>query len=162
MAILDPTQPIGKMRLRVGDYSDMPLLPDSVYQSALDDNNGSVPRACKLVCQYILGMLTAQTHQKLSQIEVFGAEWFSNYVTFIKTTITNPDFMDFIPMPYEAQIRNEYGELCDLPLVQFQKDWNRNYVTTTQSQDMHLTALPQFRFGSVVSNPFGSVGAFDA
>jgi hypothetical protein len=31
MAILDPTSPIGKMRLRVGDFSDLPLMPDSVY-----------------------------------------------------------------------------------------------------------------------------------
>lgn len=141
MAILDPTTPIGKMRLRVGDFSDLPLMPDSVYRSALEDSNNSVPKASVLVATYILAMLTSQTHQKLSQIEVFGSEWFRNYLAFVKATILNPNFMDLAPMPYVAQIRNEFGELVELPLVQFQKDWNANYVSTTQSQDMHETAL---------------------
>ena len=139
MAILDPTSPIGKMRLRVGDFSDMPLMPDAVYLSALKDCNDSVPKASVLVATYILAMLTSQTHQKLAQIEVFGAEWFDNYLRFVKATILNPNFMDISPMPYVAQIKNEFGQVVDLPLVQFQKDWNRNYVSTTQSQDMHLT-----------------------
>lgn len=139
--ILDPTTPIGKMRLRVGDYSDLPLMPDEVYMSALEDSNGNVPRASVLVATYILGMLTAQTHQKLAQIEVFGNEWFANYLKFVKATILNPNFMDIRPMPYVAEIKNEFGEVVELPLVQFQKDWNANYVSTTQSQDMHLSAL---------------------
>lgn len=159
MALLDPTQPIGKMRLRVGDYSDLPLMPDSVYQSALDDNNGSVPRGSVLVAQYILAMLTGQTHQKLAQIEVFGGEWFQNYLKFLKATILNPNFMDILPAPYVAQITNEFGEVVELPLVQFRKDWNNNYITTTQSQDMHLMALPPV---NVVNDPFNVLGGVNA
>jgi hypothetical protein len=140
MALLDPTQPIGKMRLRVGDFSDMPLMPDSVYLSALADSNNNIPKASVLVATYILAMLTSQTHQKLAQIEVFGAEWFNNYLAFVKATILNPNFMDITPMPYVAQVTNECGETVELPLVQFQKDWNANYVSTTQSQDMHFEA----------------------
>jgi hypothetical protein len=140
MAILDPTTSIGKMRLRVGDFSDLPLMPDSVYKSALSDCGNSIPKASVLVAQYILGMLTAQTHQKLAQIEVFGAEWFQNYLAFVKATIANPNYMDIAPMPYVAQVKNEFGETTELPLVQFQKDWNANYVATTQSQDMHAAA----------------------
>lgn len=140
MAILDPTTPIGKMRLRVGDYSDLPLMPDAVYLSALGDCNNSVPKASVLVAQYILAMLTGQTHQKLAQIEVFGAEWFQNYLAFVKATILNPNFMEIAPMPYVAQVKNEFGEVVELPLVQFQKDWNANYISTTQSQDMNWMA----------------------
>lgn len=140
MALLDPTTPIGKMRLRVGDYSDLPLMPDSVYTSALSDCNNSVPKASVLVAQYILAMLTGQTHQKLAQIEVFGAEWFTNYLAFVKATILNPNFMELYPMPFVAQVKNEFGEVVELPLVQFQKDWNANYISTTQSQDMNWMA----------------------
>lgn len=138
--ILDPTSPIGKMRLRVGDFSDLPLMPDSVYESALADSNNSVAKASVLVATYILAMLTGQTHQKLAQIEVFGAEWFNNYLRFVKATILNPNFMDITPMPYVAQIKNEFGEVVEHPLVQFQKDWNANYISTTQSQDMNFVA----------------------
>lgn len=154
MAVLDPTTPIGKMRLRVGDYSDLPLLPDEVYQSALDEKNQSVPKASVLVATYILAMLTGQTHQKLSQIEVFGAEWFQNYLAFVKATILNPNYMEILPMPYVCEIRDEYGNLVELPLVQFQKDWNANYVSTTQSQDMHTTALMAPN-GGFIYYPYG-------
>lgn len=158
MAILDPTTPVGKMRLRVGDYSDLPLMPDSVYTSALSDCNNSVPKASVLVAQYILGMLTAQTHQKLQQIEVFGAEWFQNYLAFVKATIMNPNFMDITPMPYVAQVKNEFGEVVEMPLVQFQKDWNNNYVSTTQTQDMHLTAFAANT--GFINDPFAKYGVF--
>lgn len=141
MPLIDPTTPIGKMRLRVGDYSDLPLMPDSVYESALADSNGSIPKASVLVATYILGMLTAQTHQKLAQIEVFGNEWFNNYLKFVKATILNPNFMEMHPMPYVAEVRDECGNIVELPLVQFQKDWNANYISTTQSQDMHNLAV---------------------
>lgn len=157
MAILDPSNPIGKMRLRVGDFSDMPLMPDSVYVSALADSNNSVPKASVLVATYILASLTGQTHQKLAQIEVFGAEWFQNYLAFVKATILNPNFMDITPMPYVAQIKNALGQVVDLPMAQFQKDWNNNYVSTTQSQDMHLLALPPTVF---INDPFNFVGGY--
>src|SRR5206468_6255571 len=113
--ILDPTTPIGKVRLRVGDYSDLALMPDEVYQSALADSSNSIPKASVLVAQYILGLLTAQHHQKLAQIEVFGAEWFQNYLTFVKSTILNPNFMDLQPMPYVPQIKDEFGQVVELP-----------------------------------------------
>lgn len=138
--VIDPTSSVGKLRLRTGDFSDLPIFPDVVYQSALDDCNGSIPKAAVLCAQYILASLTGQTHQKLAQIEVFGAEYFQNYLAFLKATILNPNFMELTPMPYVPLIKNEFGELVELPLVQFQKDWQRNYVSTTQSQDMHFTA----------------------
>lgn len=141
--VIDPTSPIGKVRLRVGDFSDLPLFVDSVYLSALSDSNQSVPRASVLMCQYILALLTAQTHQKIAQIEVFGAEYFQNYLSFIKATILNPNLFDILPLPYVATYLNQYGEVCELPLVQFQKDWNANYISTTASQDMHMTAFAQ-------------------
>jgi hypothetical protein len=157
MALLDPTTPVGKMRLRVGDFSDLPLMPDSVYISALQDTNNNLPKASVLVAQYILAMLTSQTHQKLAQIEVFGSEWFNNYLAFVKATILNPNFMDIAPMPYVPTIKNEFGQEVELPLVQFQKDWNNNYITTTQSQDMHLMALPP---STIPNDPFSTIGRF--
>src|SRR5438874_8344981 len=122
MALLNPTTPIGKMRLRVGDYSDFPLMPDEVYQSALDDCQGYLPRACVLMAQYILASLTSQTHQKLVQIEVYGGEWFNNYLAFVKATILNPNLMQSTPLPYTPTTTNEWGEKVEVPLIQFMQD----------------------------------------
>jgi hypothetical protein len=147
MAILDPTTNIGKLRLRVADWQDLQIFPDNVYQSALDDNQGSLPRAALLMAQYILASLTAQTHQKMYQVEVFGKEWFDNYVIFMKMTILNPNLMTIAPIPYGAGIVDAVGKPIVHPLVQFQKDWNLNYSSGTQSEYMHLTAAGGFLSG---------------
>lgn len=154
--ILDPTSNIGKMRLRVGDYSDMPIMPDEVYLSALADCNNYLPRASVLVAQYILAALTGQTQQKLAQIEVYGNQWFQNYLAFVKATILNPHLMPYVPLPYVPLLTDQYGNKVDLPLVEFQKDWNANFASGTQSQQMHLTAsLPYV--GYVDSSNAGSL-----
>jgi hypothetical protein len=141
MAILDPTTPIGKMRLRVGDYSDLPIFGDEVYTHALEDCQGNLPRACTLVAQYILASLTGQTHQKMAQIEVYGNQWFDNYLAFVKATILNPNVWSLAPMPYTPVTLDECGRQVEVPLVQFQKDWNANYAYGTQSQEMRLTSF---------------------
>lgn len=139
MAILDPTSNIGKMRLRCGDFSDLPIMPDEVYMSALDDCGNNVPRACILVCQYILAALTGQTHQKLAQVEVFGNDWFRQYKEFVLLTIKNPNFMTSVAMPYAPSIKDDCGNPALLPLDQFQRDWNILYGMTEAKQN-HITA----------------------
>lgn len=144
MTILDPTTNIGKMRLRVGDYSDFPLMPDEVYTSALTDCQGSLPRASVLVANYILASLTGQTHQKLAQVEVYGAEWFNNYLTFLKMTISNPANMLYTPLPYTPLTYDCHGNVIAVPLIQFSKDWNRNFAYGTQSNEMHDMAWTNY------------------
>ena len=118
--VLDPATPLGKIRLRIGDWQSLPILPDSVIQGALDDCQGNVPRAASLCAQYVLGTLTAKTHRKLAQIEVWGSEQFDNYVKFIKLTILNPHNMSIAPIPYS-------GSTQDHPLIVFTADWNAAY-----------------------------------
>lgn len=133
--VINPTTSIGKLRLRCGDFMDLQMMPDSVYQSALDDNSGNLPRAAMLMAQYILASLTSQVHQKMGLLEVFGNQWFENYVAFIKLTILNPNLMQLAPIPFGA------GSDVVHPLLQFRTDWNSNYVYGTQSDQLHLTAL---------------------
>lgn len=136
MTILDPASNIGKMRLRVGDFSDLPIMPDEVYTSALADCQGSLPRASKLVAQYILASLTGQTRQSLAQVEVFGGEWFSNYLAFVKLTINNPNAMTVIPLPYTPLTYDETGTQVEVPLIQFQKDWNASFLDGRSDLDV--------------------------
>lgn len=132
---LDPTSPIGMIRLRIADWSDVPILSDAIIQSAIDQNNGNIPSAAKLCAQYVLGALSSKVHRRMGlQLEVFGAEWYKNYKDFILLTITNPAFMDINPMPWGAS-----GTMLD-SLLQFQEDWNKQYYRGTQSQKMALDA----------------------
>ena len=41
--IIGPTTPIGKIRLRIGDWADLPVLPDAVIEYSLIDLDGNVP-----------------------------------------------------------------------------------------------------------------------
>jgi hypothetical protein len=122
MAVLDPTTPLGKIRLRIGDWHDLVILPDAVITSALDDCQNNVPRAAALCAQYILATLTSRTHKKMAQLETWSGEQFTNYLKFIQATITNPHLMDISPIPY-------VNTLTENPLIKFVEDWNSEFVT---------------------------------
>lgn len=130
--IIDPTTPIGKIRLRIGDWADLPVLPDSVIESALIDLDGNVPSAASLCAQYILATLTTKTHRKLANIEVWSNEQFNNYVAFIKLTIFNPHIMSISPIPYTGLVTKH-------PLSVFTEDWNAAYGTDIERQMTPIT-----------------------
>lgn len=119
---LDPSTPLGKVRLRVGDWSDIPILPDTVINSALSDCQNNVPRASALCAQYILATLTAKTHKKLSQVELWSSEQFDNYVKFLQMTILNPHVMAVAPVPYIGERDQEH------PLQVFIESWQAGYT----------------------------------
>lgn len=124
MPIIDPSTPLGKVRLRVGDWQDLPILPDTVIESALSDCQDSVPRASALCAQYILATLTFKTHRKLAQLETWSNEQFEHYVEFLKMTVLNPNLMSTSPVPYTGNIKTDH------PLIQFVEEWNESYAQT--------------------------------
>lgn len=132
---LDPTTPVGMLRLRVGDYLDLPILPDIVYESALTECENNLPKATILCAQYILASLTHSVHQRLQAIEIYSNQRYENYLSFLKTTILNPNLMTLAPIPYAGT-----GDATH-PLIQFMSDWNANFANGTQSQDMSYTAI---------------------
>lgn len=133
MTVVDPSTSVGKIRLRVGDWQDLPLLSDEVIESAITDCNGNLPRAAKLCAQYILAILSFKTHKKIAQLEVWTGEQFKNYLQFIQMTILNPQLADIAPIPYGVSGTELH------PLIQFQQDWNKQYAVT-QSQQLAYDA----------------------
>lgn len=125
MTVIDPGTPLGKVRLRIGDWADLPILSDSVINSALTDCQDNVPRASQLCAQYILATLSFKTHRKLAQLETWSNEQFEHYVEFLKTTVLNPHMMATAPVPYTG------GVEADHPLIKFVEDWNTEYAQTT-------------------------------
>jgi hypothetical protein len=133
--ILDPTSDIGKIRLRIADYSDLPLLSDSVIVSTLADCNGNLPKAAKICATYVLGMLAHKTHRRMATLEIWGNEAYQSYRDYLLLTVTRPEFMDLSPIPYSANAESN-------PLLDFQKSWNQNFVNgSEQQQNNHLAAL---------------------
>lgn len=127
MTVIDPSTPIGKIRLRIGDWSDLVILPDAVIDSAIIDCEGSLPRAASLCAQYILATLSFKTHKKLAQIETWSNEQFENYMHFLKTVVLNPAFSSvYVPVAYNGDQSVQH------PLIAFVADWNSNYSTSKQ------------------------------
>ena len=134
--VIDPTTNLGRLRLRCADYSDLPILPDAVYLQTLIDVNNSLPQAAKLCASYLLGTLAFKTHRKMGlQLEVWGREAFESYKEYLLLIVTNPNFMDISPIPF-----NESGTTVH-PLIKFQNEWNLNYAQITQSQQMTWDAI---------------------
>lgn len=120
MPVLNPASPVGKVRLRIGDWQDLVILPDAVIEQAIEDCDDNLPRASSLCAQYILATLTHKTHRKLTgQLEVWGSEQFDNYLKFLKATVLNPNLMDVAPVPYDNSSAN--------PLIEFVEEWNSQY-----------------------------------
>ena len=136
MTTIDPSTDLGRLRLRCADFGDIVYLPDSVYIQALTDNNGSLPQAAKTCALYILGQLSFKTHRKMGlQLEIWGAEAFTNYKQYLLLITRDPNFMEISPIPYNVNGTDLH------PLIQFQKDWNLNYASVPQSTVMHWDAL---------------------
>ncbi len=132
---IDPTTLIGKLRLRVGDWNDLPIFPDAVYQSTLDENNNNLPKSAQIMAQYLLAVLAQKTHKKMAQMEIWGSDSFANYRQFLLDTVNNPAFMSYSPIAYSAESKGVAN-----PLVQFVEDWNNNWNNFTVSENMSMTA----------------------
>lgn len=137
--IIDPTTDVGKLRLRIADYSEFPMLPDSVYDSVLADNDGNLTKSTITLANYILGILSLRTHRKLQALEVWGAESFANYRQFLLDTIANPNTISGVyPIPYSPDPQGQIN-----PLIQFVNDWNDSYSKPTNSETLSMTASYQ-------------------
>lgn len=119
---IDPTTDLGRIRLRIGDWADLPILPDSVINATLTDNQGSLSRTAQRCAMYILATLTSNAHKKIGILETWGSEKFENYVQFLEKTVLNPLLSDICPIPYT----NATG-LLENPLVQVGDDWAAGY-----------------------------------
>lgn len=136
MAVIDPTTALGQCRLRCADWSDLPILPDSVYNQALSSAAGNVPQASKTCAMYILGILSQRTDRQMGlQLIVKGSQAFQAYKDFLYLTFTNPNFADFSPLPLQSLSPDDQNALTS-----FINDFNRNYYNGTQSQEMALDA----------------------
>jgi len=133
---LDPTTPLGKVRLRVGDWADIPILPDIVITTTLTDCQNNVPRAASLCAQYILATLTAKTHKKLAQVEMWSSEQFSNYVKFLQMTVLNPHLSATSPVPYVGDRDQEH------PILTFLREQEENLEAATAPNSVTLIPEP--------------------
>lgn len=140
--VIDPTTNLGKVRLRIGDWSDPVILPDVVILSALSDAADDVLKASVTCAYYVLGVLAQGAHMKMTHLEIWGKEKFDSYVKFVNMVIESPSSASFAPVIYSSQA--EYERMS-----QFVSDWNKTYSSGTESQSLAWNAAISPNDGSL-------------
>lgn len=101
----NPLNLIHQVRVTVGDFfEDFQILDDTVYQYLLDKYSNSVNRASVDAARMILFHLARFTRERAGDIEVYGAEWASNYRKALLDFINNPGLTVSLAMPYAGGI----------------------------------------------------------
>lgn len=129
---VDYSTNIGKVRMRIGDVSDLPFLSDEVINSVLIEQSQNLPASAQLCAQYILAQLAFKTHKKMVQLEVWGSDSFAQYRQFLLDTVSNPALMSYTALPVLI-VGDE--DAID-PLKQFTEDWNTCWNNPENVTDM--------------------------
>ena len=79
-----------RLRLNVGDIHSVEILDDETYTYYYNKNEQNERRATRDLFTVLLFALSRYTHEKAGQVEVWGNQYFQNYLAAVKLAITNP------------------------------------------------------------------------
>ena len=77
-----------RLRLNVGDIHSVEILDDATYTYYYTKNEQNERRATRDLFTVLLFALSRYTHEKAGQIEVWGSDYFRNYLDAVKLAIT--------------------------------------------------------------------------
>lgn len=102
----DPANnPVDRIRLNVGDvWEDMEYLTDADYEYFLAAANGNERRATMDAVRAILFKLTRMTRERTGDIEVYGGDWFNNYMKALQLILKDPNISISLAVPYAGGI----------------------------------------------------------
>lgn len=96
---------VDRVRLVTGDiWDDMEYLTDGDYQYYLDRYEGNERRAALDAMRSILLKLSRGARERTGDIEVYGSEYFKNYLQALTLILKNPDIALSLAVPYAGGI----------------------------------------------------------
>jgi len=98
------TSVVDRLRLNVGDIHSVEILDDETYTYYYNKNEQNERRATRDLFTVLLFALSRYTHEKAGQLEVWGGEFFQNYLAAVKLAITNPSIDSITAMPFAGGI----------------------------------------------------------
>lgn len=102
----DPTNPIDRVRMTVGDTdTSNEYISDQWYTHFLSNNSNNETRTAIDCAKAILARFTFNTREKVDQIEIYGNELFPNYLIWLKEFIESPALSGLkSPSPYAGGV----------------------------------------------------------
>ena len=120
MGTLDLTTAVDRVRLAVGDYQDIEIFPDRVYQYVLTKNSNNETASIVEMASLILGALSqSSSRSRLDRLEVYS-DTFAQYLQFLKEVIKNPVGSYCSPHVYAAgvYVQDVLDNQADTEIVQ--------------------------------------------
>lgn len=100
--VLDPTNSaVDRVRLRIADFSDTPILSDTEIQYYITKNNGNENLATKETALVILGVLARNSsYNKIDVLIVDGRYAYDNYKDYLLLMVKDPSLSLVVPNSY--------------------------------------------------------------
>lgn len=102
----DPALARDRIRLRVGDTDPLdPFLDDLWYEYYLENNQSNETRAAIDCAKAILARFSRNSREKVDQVEIYGNLQFEQYLSWLKSFVSDPDISGLAPpMPFAGGI----------------------------------------------------------
>lgn len=138
MTVIDPTTNLGRVRLAVGDWRDVPILPDSVINQVLADSGNNLRTAIRTCGSYILATLAFDGQAKMGIIETYGNHVFKQYQEYLYMVVKDANMNGICPIPYSSSGTTLH------PILQFEQDFYNSYNRPTSADRLHYLATQPF------------------
>lgn len=93
-----------RLRLNVGDIHSVEILDDETYTYYYNKNEQNERRATRDLFTVLLFALSRYTQERAGQLEVYGQQYFQNYLAAVKLAITNPSIDSITAVPFAGGI----------------------------------------------------------
>jgi len=105
----DPSNPIDRVRLRVGDTdNNNEYLDDRWYTHFLTTSNNNEVITSIEIAKAILVRFTGHTREVVDQVEIYGNQRFEQYLKWLKDFVENPNLSGFrSPVPFAGGISKQ-------------------------------------------------------
>lgn len=87
---IDLTEPVGRIRLTIGDISDLPVLSDQQIGDTLEQFDNNEEKATRQCAHYILATLSMRGDVRLDRIQMLSSGVFEQYMRYLQYTINSP------------------------------------------------------------------------
>ena len=85
--------PIEVVRLEIGLVGEaVDLLTDEEIQYFLEKNNDNVRKASVDAAKTVIFILSQRVHEKASELEIWGHDWFNNYYKSLQLYLNDPSY----------------------------------------------------------------------
>lgn len=141
--VLDPaTKPVDRVRLRIADFSDIPLLSDDVIQYYITKNSSNETTAARECALVILGVLARDaSYNKIDALIVDGKNAYNSYKDYLLKLIADPRISLSIPVSYFGGVSiNDMNTNSANLDVNIRPQFTENYLQYTDNTDFIRTS----------------------